>query len=142
MNLLIENYKEHGLKYFTPKRAWLWLRSKLRKVTKLKINESDAICFSEIVTYKSLTCPDCVQLGHCRVCKCPINELFSAMDVGCSDGKYPQFQEKRDWKTIRHEIVKLRFKQALKTYRNSKHWRQGWKEYKEKNNVFLTKFYG
>lgn len=139
---VVNNYREHGLKYFTPKRALLFLRSLLRKVTGYRLKERNAIVFSEIVTYKSLTCPDCVELGHCRICKCPVNELFTAMDVGCSDGKFPQFQHKRDWKMIWRELRKGDFKEALKEFNNRKHWTQGWKEYKEKNNVFLTKFYG
>ena len=64
------------------------------------------------------------------------------MEVGCSDGKFPQFAEKRDWKIIWHELRKGQIKDAIKTYKARKHWRDGWKEYKEKNNVFLTKFYG
>jgi hypothetical protein len=137
-----ENYKEHGLKYFTPQRAKLVIRSFIRKFTGLRIKEKDAIVFSEIVTYKSLTCPDCVQLGHCKVCKCPINELFSAMDVGCSDNKFPAFEEKVNWTRIWEHLKKGNVKLALKEYKKKKHWKEGWKQFKEKNNVFFQKFYG
>lgn len=139
---LVDNYREHGLKYFTFARAKIYFRSLFRKVTGLRIKEKDAILFSEAITYKALTCPDCAQLGHCRVCKCPINELFSAMDAGCSDGKFPAFEQKRDWETIRYELKKGNVKEAFKEYRKKKTWKEGWEEYKKKNNVSFIKFYG
>lgn len=137
-----ENYKEHGFKYFTIQRARLVFRSFVRKFTGLRIREKEAIDFSEILTYKTLTCPDCVQLGHCKVCKCPIHELFSAMDVGCSDGKFPAFEEKPNWRIIKKHLLKGKLKSALKEYKKKKHWKEGWKQYKERNNVFFQKFYG
>lgn len=112
-----ENYKEHGLKYFTPKRAFIFLRSLIRKITGLRIKEKDVILYSEAVTYKALTCPDCAAAGKCKICKCPVNELFAAMDVGCSDGKFPAFESK------------------------DKSWQESWKEYKEDKGIFLTKIY-
>ena len=139
---VVRNYKEHGLKYFTIERARLFLRSLVRKLTGYRIKESDAIVFSQIVTYKSLTCPDCVKLGHCKVCKCPIDELFTAMDVGCSDGKFPEFEQKRNWKIIWKELRRFNIRSAFKHYKDVKHWREGWKEYIERNKVFFTKFYG
>lgn len=140
---IIDNVREHGLKYITdPQRIWFWFRSQIRRLVGYRIKESDAIAFSEAVTYKAMTCPDCVKLGHCRVCKCPINELFAAMDAECSDGKFPAFEEKRDWNLIWYNIRKFNFKAVWRLFRKRKHWTKGWKEYKEKNDIYFMKFYG
>lgn len=64
------------------------------------------------------------------------------MDIGCSEGKFPEFQFKRDWQLIWHELKKGNFREAWKEFRKKKHWREIWKKYKEDNNVFFTKFYG
>jgi hypothetical protein len=135
-----ENYKEHGLKYFTPQRAKLVIRSFIRKFTGLRIKEKDAIVFSEIVTYKSLTCPDCVQLGHCKVCKCPINELFSAMDVGCSDNKFPAFEEKVNWTRIWEHLKKGNVKLALKEYKKKNIGRKVGNNLKKRITYFFKNF--
>jgi hypothetical protein len=138
---VIRNYKKNGLKYFTPKRAWVWIRSNIRILTGYRLREKDSLVFSEIIMYKKLTCPDCVELGYCRVCECPINELFTAMDVGCSDGKFPAFHVKPSWKYIFNKIYKGDFKEALKEFKNRKHWRKYWKEYKESEGVHFMKLY-
>lgn len=142
---VVENYKEHGWKYFTPKRAWIFLRSKIRILTGYRLQEKHAIAFSEIITYKSLTCPDCAEAGQCRVCKCPINELFVAMDAPCSAGNYPEFQEKRKWNKVWFLFKKRKIKAAFNTLwyeltHKPRHWSETWKEYKEENNIQLMKF--
>lgn len=141
------NYRKHGWKYFTPQRAWIFLRSKLRLLTGYRLQEKHAIAFSEIITYKSLTCPDCVELGHCRVCECPVNELFVAMEAPCSDGKFPAFQEKRKWKKVKHLWKSGHKKAALKLLwheltHSPRHWSKTWEEYKDEEGIFLMKSEG
>lgn len=141
-NPVVQNYREHGWKYFTPQRAWIWLRSKLRKLTGgYRLQEKHAIEFSEIITYKSLTCPDCVAAGQCRVCKCPVNELFTAMEAPCSDHKFPAFQETRNWQKIRLLLKRRMFKAAWREFtKKFPHWTETWAEYKEENDIQLMKF--
>ena len=99
--------------------------------------------WSEVITYKSLTCPDCVAQGKCRVCKCPVNELFTAMDVGCSDHKFPAFKDSTNWTFVWQNIKKGKVKPAVKEItRKKKSWKEGWREYKEKEEVIIHKMYG
>jgi len=139
---IVESYKNNGLKYFTPKRAKVWFRSLLRKVTGLRIKESDSIIFSEIITYKSLRCSDCVYAGKCKHCGCSIPELFVAMDVACSGGNFPEFEVKRNWTNIINNLKKAKIKEAVKEFKSKKHWREEWKEFKEENRIYFTTFHG
>lgn len=113
---IVRNIKKNGLKYITPKRGFMFFRSLVRKKTKLKLEEKDIIEFSEIIVYKKLTCPDCVELGHCKICECPINELFAAMEAPCSEGKFPAFKK------------------------NGRTAIENWRDYKKENNIHLMKF--
>ncbi|MCO6500243.1 MAG: hypothetical protein J5I47_07695 [Vicingus serpentipes] len=130
------------MKYITPKRIWVYIRSKIRKIIAYRLNERDAILFSEVMLYKALSCPDCVQMGKCKKCHCPIPELFTSMDVGCSLGHYPQFEVNRDWNLIWRKIKDQKFKEAWEEFKRKRRWQEEWKKYKEENNVFFTKFYG
>lgn len=139
---VVENIKENGLKYITPKRIYVFLRSKIRWITGgYRLPEKHAIAFAEIVTYKSLTCSDCVRLGKCRKCKCPINELFTSMNTGCSEGKFPEFQVKIDWKQVWLELKKRKFKEAWGEIKKREHWSKKWEKYKEEEGINLIAIY-
>lgn len=140
LNDAVDSYKENGWKYFTPARAWMFLRSIVRKLTGYRLQEKHAIAFSEIVTYKALTCPECVAAGQCRACKCPINELFVAMDAPCSENKFPAFQETRSWKRVFRKIWYRDWKGLKYELRKLKHWTEEWEDYKEEEGISLIKF--
>ena len=134
---IIENVKSNGLKYITPKRAYIWFRSKVRKITGYRLSEKDTLLFSEVLVYKSLTCPDCAAAGKCKICKCPIPELFNAMEVGCSDGKFPAFKEGIKWKLFFKSLVKRDWK-TMKGSLKQKRWQDSWIEYKKKSGIFIN----
>lgn len=135
----IESYKANGLRYFTPKRAYVFIRSLIRGLFGMRLSQRKSMIFSEIMMYKQLTCNDCYVAGKCKVCKCPITELFSSMDVGCSDGKFPAFERSKDWFLIKYHLKNGKFKKAIRELlKPTKSWDKGWLEYKSDKNIFFN----
>lgn len=85
----LESFREHGLKYFTPKRAWHWLVSVLRRTFGgRKLKTTEVIDFAEVIVYRSSKCPECKAAGKCVVCQCPFKDLISTMDASCSKERW------------------------------------------------------
>jgi len=89
---VISSINKNGFKYFTIPRIWAYLRSKYRAVFGIRVKQRELEAISEIIVYKGLVCSDCKERGACRVCECPWTELVTALDVPCSDGKFPAFK--------------------------------------------------
>lgn len=114
----------------TPKKAFMFLRSKWRKLRGgIRIREEDAIAFAEVIMYRSLSCPQCVIDGKCsktgleKGCGCDVPQLMVAMESECGKGTAIEEPSPR-W----HELP-------------AKGWADEWRRYKEEKKVIFYKLY-
>lgn len=129
----VESFEANGFKYFTPVRIKAFIKSLFTK--KIKVAKGDIIAFSEIITYKGIVCEECKVEGRCVSCKCPINDLFPIMDIGCSKGRFPEFKKLRNWDLIKYDLKNFNFKEALKEYYSETSLTEEWNEFKQQNNI-------
>ena len=107
---IVSSFKKNGLEYFTLARAKLFVRYLFRKVFGVRMPMSKVHVYAEIVTYRALTCSECVALGECTHCGCDMKGLITDLKSECSDGKWAAVDElnmEEDWN---------RQKQEKKTY--------------------------
>lgn len=122
---LNDNGESLELKDLSFKKIYNYIRSKFRKwFGGIRIQEEDVITFSEIILFRATNCAECVADKACLKskggCGCPVPQLFSAMNAECG-----RSGDDKKWYSLSED-----------------NWVKEWNDYKSKNKLFFTIFYG
>lgn len=75
------------------------------------------IHIAEQVMWRRLNCPECVSLGKCPECGCPIDEKMSTPEESCTKGLWGEFLEESEWETYK-ETYQIKFKLISKFHKD------------------------
>ena len=95
---IFRNVKKRGLKDVTdPKRWAAYFNGQEIKKEGLHLTYEQIVPFTEMLMFRMLTCPECVQRGACTHCECPMPLKAMWPDDFCSAGKWTEFNSVEDW---------------------------------------------
>ena len=105
------NFKKRGLKdILNPKKWWIVIDASLAEYYGLTLAKA------ELVVYRSLMCPKCVEKGECIHCSCGVPENMYSEENWCSGGNWGpedavEFQKRK-------KMTGLQFQLTLKQPKN------------------------